>query len=194
MFPDINFNSELIFMAKYGWLFDAKRCIECRACEAACKQWNGVETGIGVRYRLVRSRETGIFPNLTTEAMSMACNHCDNAWCMKACPVKAIWRRDDGVVLIDQDKCVSCRMCAKLCPYQAPQFNTLTKKMEKCTMCFDRVDQQLVPACANNCPTGALTWGKWDEIKDKGEDRVTGFANPAQTRPNIRFVTTGWGK
>lgn len=181
-------------MAKYGWLLDAKRCIECRACESACKQWNGVETGIDVRYRRVNVSESGKYPNVKTQALSMACNHCENPWCMKACPVKAIWRRDDGVVLIDRDRCVGCTMCAQLCPYGAPQFNIEIRKMEKCTMCVDRIDAGLQPACATLCPTGALKWGKWDEVQNRGTVQIPGFANPNQTKPNIRFVVSGWGK
>ena len=179
-------------MAKYGWLLDLKLCIECRACESACKQWNGVATGIGVRYRVVKTRESGTFPQVTTQAVSLACNHCDNAWCMKVCTVHAISRRADGVVLIDAEKCVSCRQCEKFCPYQVPNFNASTKKMEKCTMCADRIDSGLAPACATVCPTGALQWGEWANIKGQGVGAVAGFTDPQYTRPNIRFIAEGW--
>lgn len=179
-------------MDTYGWLLDPSRCIECRACEAACKNWNGVETGVKIFYRRVRVEETGQFPNVRTRALSLACHHCDNPYCLKACPVQAIWRREDGIVLIDQEKCVGCRMCEKFCPYGAPQFNVQRKKMEKCTMCADRIDQKLEPACSTLCPTGALKFGKWDELRVKGSDRLSGFANPAQTRPRIRFTQSAW--
>lgn len=176
----------------YGWLFDPKRCIDCRACEAACKQWNRVDTGWNVRYRLVRSWEKGTFPNLRVQVLSMACNHCDNALCLKVCPVKAIWRRDDGIVLIDQDRCVGCRFCTQFCPYDAPQFHAGRKKMEKCTMCADRIDQGMEPACATVCPTGALRWGEWKDIARAGVAQVENFSEPALTRPRIRFVATPW--
>lgn len=176
-------------METYGWLLDPKRCIECRACESACKQWNGVETGVGVRYRQVRIYESGTFPEVRQQALSGACNHCDTAWCLMVCPVKAIWRRsEDGVVLIDREKCVGCQQCKAFCPYDAPQFNLRTRKMEKCTMCFDRIDQDLQPACSTLCPTGALTWGKWSEISQQGVAQVPNFANPNNTKPHIRFV------
>lgn len=153
-----------------------------------------METGIGLRYRLVRVTESGKFPAVSTQALSLACNHCDNAWCRKVCPTGAIWRRDDGIVLIDRELCIGCQQCEKFCPYQVPKLNNLTRKMEKCTMCADRVDEGLQPACATLCPTEALKWGKWDDIRDKGVAQVANFTDPKLTVPAIRFVNTAWGK
>lgn len=179
-------------MKSYGWLFDPKRCIECSACEAACKQWNQVETGVNVRWRRVLRQESGTFPVVQTTAVSMACNHCENAFCQKVCPVRAIWRRDDGIVLIDSDRCVGCGQCYVFCPYGAPQLNPTTRKTTKCTMCFDRIEQGLQPACATVCPTGALQWGEWGEIQGKGVDRIPGFHFPRQMQPHVRFVKETW--
>lgn len=175
-------------METYGWLLDAKKCVECRACESACKQWNKVEIGVGVRRRQVRVYEMGTFPKVRQQALSGGCNHCENAWCIKVCPVKAISRREDGIILIDQNKCVGCQQCAAFCPYGAPQFNTRTRKMDKCTMCSDRVDGGLQPACATLCPTGALQWGKWSEISGQGSETTENFVNPKNTLPRIRFI------
>ncbi|HBY58949.1 MAG TPA: hypothetical protein DEH78_03960 [Solibacterales bacterium] len=175
-------------METYGWLLDIKKCIECRACETACKQWNGVETGAGVRYRQVRVTEMGAFPMVRMQAVTGACNHCDDAYCMKACPVKAIWRRsEDGHVLIDREKCVACRECEAFCAHKAPQFNTRTGKMEKCTGCFDRVEKGMQPACAELCPTGALRWGKWSDISKLGSPTMSGFVG-LYTKPRLRFI------
>jgi Fe-S-cluster-containing dehydrogenase component len=176
-------------MESYGWLLDPKRCIECRACETACKQWNQVEIGVGVRYRQVRVSESGTFPKVRMLAISAACNHCEQAYCMKACPPKAISRRADGIVLIDQDRCLSCRQCEAFCAHKAPQFNTRNRKMEKCTGCYDRIDAGLAPACATVCPTGALQWGKWSDISKMGSSTMEGFVGE-YTIPHLRFVTT----
>lgn len=179
-------------MATFGWLFDSKRCIDCKACEAACKQWNGVETGIDVRYRRVRTVVRGQFPQVSVQYLSMACNHCETATCLRVCPTKSIFRRQDGIVLIQGETCVGCGLCAKFCPYQAMQLNQQRRKMEKCTMCSSRIDAGMPPACATVCPTRALVWGEWEQIKDKGVERVENFSSPALTKPAIRFVTTGW--
>jgi anaerobic dimethyl sulfoxide reductase subunit B (iron-sulfur subunit) len=181
-------------MSTYGWLLDPKRCIECRACETACKQWNQVPTAVGIRYRKVRVAETGVSPNVTVSSLSIACNHCADATCVKVCPVKAVTRRSDGIITIDGSRCLACRQCEQFCPYGAPQFNTALKRMEKCTMCLDRTDQGLQPACATLCPTGALKWGDWDTFRNVGTDRVNGFPSPNLTKPRVRFVTTGWGE
>lgn len=179
-------------MDTYGWLFDPKRCIECSACEAACKQWNKVPTGAGIRLRKVRTYEDGEFPQTKVIAISMSCNHCENALCTKVCPVKAMVKRPDGIVVVNAAACVGCGLCTEFCPYGAPQMHGATRKIYKCTMCADRIDQNLMPACATVCPTGALQWGKWDDIASRGEERMAHFNNPALTRPHIRFRSAEW--
>ncbi|MCC6539819.1 MAG: 4Fe-4S dicluster domain-containing protein [Bryobacterales bacterium] len=172
-------------METYGWLLDPKRCIECRACEAACKQWNGVDTGVNVRYRQVRVTETGVFPAVRQQAISGACNHCDDAPCIKVCPTKAIWRRtEDGTVQVAQELCIGCKLCGEFCPHGAPQFHATTGKMQKCTGCFDRVEGGMQPACVTVCPTEALQWGKWSDIARRGAAPASG----AWTQPRLRFV------
>ena len=178
-------------MPQYGWLLDEKRCIECRACESACKQWNGLEPGI--QFRKVRTFEKGKYPSVKTQALSWACNHCDRPYCLLVCPTQAIYRRaEDGAVLIDAEKCVGCRFCQLFCPYDAPVFNPKTKKMMKCTMCVDRLDAGLKPACATLCPTGALQFVEWESVKDAHNVEAENFPAPSSTRPRIRFVDSTW--
>lgn len=112
-------------MKPYGWLFDRKKRVECSTCQAARKQWYQVQTSQNIRYRRVRISESGVFPNVPPRALSLACNHCGNPPCSRACPAKAFKRRSDGLLSsINRDECQGCNMRLKFCPYAAPQFDT----------------------------------------------------------------------
>ncbi|MBI2431746.1 MAG: 4Fe-4S dicluster domain-containing protein [Candidatus Hydrogenedentes bacterium] len=172
-------------MPQVGWTFDAGRCIGCRSCFVACKAENS--TPLRTDWRFVVERTTGRFPTPKREFISLACNHCDEPACIKSCPVDAISKRaSDGVVLIDQEKCVGCRYCVAACPYGAPRVDTDTNKVSKCTMCVHRLDAGLLPACALACVTGAIQFVP-DYAGETGQV-PEGFSDPRLTRPNIEFV------
>lgn len=176
-------------MSTYGFLVDLGLCISCSACEAACKTWNNVPTGRNVRWRRVIDQVLGVWPKVTTYGVSMACNHCADASCVKACPSGALTvRAQDGIVVLDSTKCIGCRYCESVCPYGAPQYDATEKKMSKCTMCVDRIDAGKGPACVDTCPTGALQFGKLVDIDHLGAKQIPNFAEPSYTNPSIRFV------
>ncbi len=172
-------------MAQVGWIIDLSRCIGCRSCFVACKAENN--TPLRTDWRAVVERERGTFPAVRREFISLACNHCDKPACLKSCPVDAITKRaEDGVVLIDQDKCIGCRYCVQACPYGAPRIDTVTNKVSKCTACFHRLDSGLEPACATTCLTGALQFVS--DFTGRTNNAPSGFADPALTQPNVDFV------
>ena len=161
-----------------GWLFDINKCTGCHACEVACAAWNNTEA---VSWRRVVKIESGSYPNVTVRNLSMPCLHCDQAPCLQSCPVGAIHKRQDGVVLVDQKTCVGCMLCFWACPFGAPQFGA-EGKMTKCTYCDDRPDG-LPRACEEVCPTKAIFSGDMDELErlaaQHGAERVGGPAGPA---------------
>lgn len=171
-------------MPKVGWLIDLTKCIGCHACYTACKAEN--RTPLRTDWRQVIMRERGTFPTVKREFISLACNHCDQPACLKSCPVNAIRKRADGIVLIDQDKCIGCRYCVFACPYGAPRIDTDTGKVSKCTMCVHRIDAGLRPACEATCLTGAITFVA--DFTGTTEARPEDFHDPALTKPNIKFV------
>ena len=122
-------------MAKqYGFYMDTERCIKCWACEVACKQWNGIEAGTIAR-RKVHEVESGTFPNVTRTFVSMSCMHCGEPACAKVCPAGAITKRgEDGIVVVDKEKCIGCHYCFFACPFGVPQYTDAG--MDKCDCCI----------------------------------------------------------
>ncbi len=142
---------------KFTFNFNPERCIKCWACEIACRQWKGLPAG-GPKLRKVMEVPSGIFPEVSRQFISLTCRHCENAPCAVACPQKAIIQRtEDGIVIVDREKCSGCRDCLEACPFNVPQFDT-DGLMQKCDMCLDRLEKGQKPICAATCPTGALQW------------------------------------
>lgn len=156
-------------MTQKGFYFDATKCYKCHACEVACKVWNGVE--FGPRWRRVVKVGTGKFPEIKNINVSMACMHCGNPPCVKACPVTAISKRvSDGIVLVDRSKCIGCGFCRWACPFSAPQLGT-DGKMQKCNFCEDR-PEGMPRACEEVCPTNAIRSGTMEELDRLGREQA----------------------
>jgi anaerobic dimethyl sulfoxide reductase subunit B len=149
-------------MTQFEFYFDSERCIKCKACEVACKQWKGIKAGT---VSLIKIEEVtdGVFPDVKRRFFPIFCRHCAKCPCIEVCPTKAIFRRPDGIMIVNQDKCIGCKVCLDACPFGAPQFNE-DGLMQKCDMCLDRLEQGQGPFCVSTCPTQALRWGSVQEI------------------------------
>jgi formate dehydrogenase iron-sulfur subunit len=140
---------------QYRFHFNMTKCIGCRSCEIACNEQNGNPTDI--RWRRIGEIEGGVYPNTSRHYLSMGCNHCLDADCLKGCPVDA-YTKDPvtGIVLHSADACIGCQYCVWNCPYSVPQFNEERGVVGKCDMCHGRLTDGLEPACVNACPEGAI--------------------------------------
>jgi formate dehydrogenase iron-sulfur subunit len=140
---------------QYRFHFNMTKCIGCRSCEIACNEQNGNPTEI--RWRRIGEIEGGVYPNTSRHYLSMGCNHCLDADCLKGCPVDA-YTKDPvtGIVLHSADVCIGCQYCVWNCPYSVPQFNEERGVVGKCDMCHGRLTDGLEPACVNACPEGAI--------------------------------------
>ena len=140
---------------QYRFHFDMTKCIGCRSCEVACNEQNGNPADI--KWRRVGELEGGTYPDTQRTYLSMGCNHCLTADCIKGCPVDA-YTKDPltGIVMHSADACIGCQYCVWNCPYSVPQFNPERGVVGKCDMCRDRLLDGLEPACVNACPENAI--------------------------------------
>lgn len=153
-----------------GFYVDAERCVQCQACEVACKGANGVE--LGVKWRRVIDVWVGAYPELTNRNLSVSCQHCAEPACVEVCPAGAISKRaKDGIVVVDRDLCIGCRTCAQACVYRAPQFGA-DGTMQKCVLCHERLDAGGEPACVATCPGSALHFGDVGVLKRQPGNRT----------------------
>jgi DMSO reductase iron-sulfur subunit len=152
---------------QYGFYVEVNRCAQCHACQVACKATNGVE--LGVTWRTVTTEWKGQFPHVTNQTVSLACMHCAEPSCVNVCPEKAVTKRaDDGIVVVDRNKCIGCRACSEACPFGVPQYGK-DAKMQKCDLCVDRLLAGKQPACVWTCPGRALHAGTMDELAKLGQ-------------------------
>ena len=174
-------------VADRAMLIDITKCMGCRGCQVACKQWNQLPAD--------KSKFTGTYqnpPRLSAHTWTLvqfvepadfdkdprwlfrkrSCLHCGEAACAAACPTGAIRKSPDGIVYIDQSACAGCKYCVEVCPFQTPQFDSESGTVKKCRMCLDRLADGLQPACATACPTGAVIFGPREGMLRIGQSRL----------------------
>jgi len=180
-------------MKQYAFYFDASSCSGCKACQAACKDKHNLP--LGVLWRRVyevtgggwtRSGEAWV-STVFAYNVSLACNHCERPICVEVCPAQAFTKRDDGIVLLDTEKCLGCKCCSWACPYGAPQYDEQTGRMTKCTFCADSIDAGQPPACVAACPMRALDLGDRAELEARYGDLHTVYPLPKAelTQPSL---------
>ena len=166
-------------MTQLALVIDLNVCVGCHACVTSCKSWNTSgwagplpdtrpydDDPSGVFFNRVQTYEVGCFPNTETVHFPKSCLHCEDPPCVPVCPTGASYKREDnGVVLVDYDKCIGCKYCSWACPSGAREFDENNKVMKKCTLCIDRITDvslpadERKPACVMACPTSARIFG-----------------------------------
>ncbi len=191
-------------MAKTICLIDASKCMGCRGCQAACKQWNQLpaedttfegtyenpsrlssSTWMKIKFREQDNENGGVDWLMTKQG----CMHCSDAACILACPAGALYRTEFDTVSVDEVKCIGCNYCAGVCPFQVVGFDRLANKARKCTFCIDRLQNGLKPACATACPTGSISYGDSRELIDKATKRLSQLKAAGKTNANIYGLT-----
>jgi Fe-S-cluster-containing dehydrogenase component len=164
---------------KLGLVIDLDTCVGCHACAVNCKQWNsggpaapltdhdpyGADP-FGVWFNRVHTFEAGDGAAGRTVHFPRSCLHCEEPACVTVCPTGASYKRaEDGIVLVDEDLCIGCKLCSWACPYGAREYDYDSGVMKKCTLCIDRIynenlpEAERVPACVSTCPASARHFG-----------------------------------
>jgi len=164
---------------RLGLVIDLDICVGCHACAVNCKEWNTGghsapltdlepygESPLGVWFNRVHSFEAGDGAAGRTVHFPKSCLHCDVPACVTVCPTGASYKREeDGIVLVNADTCIGCKLCSWACPYGAREYDYTDGVMKKCTLCIDRIynetleEIERVPACVSTCPASARHFG-----------------------------------
>jgi len=175
----------------YGFVIDHRKCIGCHACTVACKEENQVP--LGTFRTWVKYVEKGTWPHTRRYFSVLRCNHCDDAPCVTICPTVALYRRADGIVDFDGERCIGCKSCMQGCPYDALYIDPNTNTAAKCHYCAHRIEVGLEPACVIVCPERAIIAGDLDDPRTEiarlvGREQVEVRKPEQGTRPKVYYV------
>lgn len=173
-------------MTKKMILVDTSKCTGCKACSAACKEWNDLpaeKTSLVKSYQTMKDFTPTTFTyvnfdekyengNMLLMMRKAQCFHCGEPSCLKACTSNAISKTEDGFVVIDHSKCIGCGYCEQFCPFGVPKVDKVASKSFKCDGCVERITNDLKPACVSICQPGALEFGDADVMMEKAQQRL----------------------
>ena len=172
---------------KLGLVIDLDTCVGCHACAVSCKEWNAgghsapltdqqpyERDPLGVWFNRIHTYEVDEGDTSRTVHFPRSCLHCETPACVTVCPTGASYKREeDGIVLVNADTCIGCKLCSWACPYGAREYDADDGVMKKCTLCIDRIyndnlpEAERVPACVSACPTNARHFG---DLGDPGSE------------------------
>lgn len=179
---------------RWGMLIDLRQCIGCQSCTVSCNIENATPIG-NFRTTVDQYEFTSEDGSPNRVMLPRLCNHCDAPPCVPVCPVQATFQRKDGIVVVDNKRCVACAYCVQACPYNARFINKETHTADKCTFCAHRLEDGLLPACVESCVGGARIMGDLNDPKSyisqmiekhKGELRV--LREESKTKPRIYYI------
>ncbi len=178
---------------QYAFVVNSDACSGCKTCQVACNDKHDILPG--VHWRRVYEVTAGTWEKkgsawvstVVAYNLSVSCHHCMDPACLTACPSDVIWKREDGIVLVDESRCSRCRKCESACPYGAIRYDASSDSLRKCHFCVDYLDSGLPPACVTACPNRALDYGDFGALRAKYGDisRVFPLPDPSIAGPAL---------
>ena len=181
---------------RYGWVVDTRRCFGCHGCEVACKAENDVPLGNYIRQTIYHDYEKPQ-GGVARIMVPMACQHCEDAPCIKACPCGSMHKGPGGTVQVDYSTCSGHASCKEVCPYGAIYIDPVANQAIKCHNCTHRVDEGMDPACVDTCPSEALYFGDLNDPESavskmaarlEREGELETLRPEKNTNPRMRFA------
>jgi anaerobic dimethyl sulfoxide reductase subunit B (iron-sulfur subunit) len=181
-------------MSQVAFLVNSDACSGCKTCQVACNDRHDLPAGVHWRrvYEVTsggwQKKGSAWIPTVSAYYLSVTCHHCAVPLCATSCPSDAIWKRDDGLVILDQTRCTKCQKCAYDCPYGVVQNDGRgNDPLSKCDGCAEDVDAGRLPACVAACPNRALEFGDFDQLRKRagGVDQVFPLPDPSAARPAL---------
>ena len=175
-----------------GFYVDLASCIGCKTCQVACKDRRDIRVA-GPRLRRVDTFECGTYPEVAMFHLNLSCNHCESPACVANCPTGAMYKDDDGTVQHDDEACIGCQTCVNSCPYEVPQIDEEAGVSSKCTLCFDRLDNDHRPWCVQACPAEARIVGDLNDPESEvskyiAEKGAQPYMPENGTTPSVYYV------
>ncbi len=177
-------------MTENAILYDSSKCSACKGCQVQCKQWNNLPSSLGKdtneftgSYQSMAdlNGDTRLLIGFDEKAADggiewafgrRSCFHCTDPTCVSVCPSGALSKLDDGTVRLDSSKCIGCKYCTAVCPFEVPKYRASSGVSNKCTLCDDRTTAGREPACVQTCPAAALSYGPREDVIAAGKVRV----------------------
>lgn len=172
---------------------DYQNCINCKACEVACKQENNVQLGAHKQRIWVGIVDGTVFGKPYINVYPSQCNHCEDAPCVTVCPTHASYYAPGGVVMVDASRCILCKGCITACPYDARFIDDTKVAVDKCTFCYHRIPTMGTTACQATCPTKVRTFGDLDDeqsdiVKLLKTRKFFFLKESANTHPKLFYI------
>lgn len=184
---------------RYAMVVDLRKCVGCQACTVACSIENQAPIGqfrtTVKQYEVTLNDGSTAVQEVKSFMLPRLCNHCDNPPCVAVCPVQATYQREDGIVMVDNSRCVACAYCVQACPYDARFINEETLTADKCTLCAHRLEERLLPACVETCVGGARTIGDMNDptsevsrLLREHQSDINVLKPDEGTRPHVFYI------
>ena len=180
---------------KYALVIDLEKCMGCKGCSVSCKNEHEVPPNVNFSW-VYQEGPVGVYPNVHMYYLPRTCMQCSEPICVEVCPTKASYINEEGIILIDEDRCFGCQYCIWACPYEARSFHPIKRLVQKRNSCIHLIAMGKDPNCVANCPAKARVFGDLNDPENRASqllaqntDRIFRIKEELKTEPNVYYLS-----